>query len=345
MRKLQSSKAGKIIIPIVLAVTCVFIYAAYLFLMPNMTSKTGKDTYLYLRENSSFNDVIEQLQQKANVKSISSLKAAVAYLKFVNIKPGRYKIEKRMNNLSLVRNLKNGRQNPVNLTFNNIRTKEELAGRLSKELMPDSTQILSLLNDSAFLAGYKLNPYTSISVFLPNTYQIYWTTNAQKLFERMYREYEKFWSDERKQKAAVIPLTQTEVITLASIVESETNNIKEQPIVAGLYINRLKKNMALQADPTVIFAVGDFTIKRVTGKYTGIDSPYNTYKNRGLPPGPIRIPSLAALDAVLNYDKNDYIYMSAKETLNGEHNFASTWAEHTVNAAKYQHALNELGIK
>lgn len=345
MRKILSSKAGKIIIPIVLAVAGVFIYVAYLFLIPNMVPKKGKDTYLYLRENSSFNDVFEQLQQKANVKSISNFKTVVAYLKFVDIKPGRYKIEKRMNNLSLVRNLKNGRQTPVNLTFNNIRTKEELAGRLSKELIPDSTQILSLLNDSVFLARYKLNPYTSISVFLPNTYQIYWTTNAQKLFERMYREYEKFWSDERKQKAAAIPLTQTEVVTLASIVESETNNIKEQPIVAGLYINRLKKNMALQADPTVIFAVGDFTIKRVTGKYTSIDSPYNTYKNRGLPPGPIRIPSLVALDAVLNYDKNDYLYMSAKETLNGEHNFASTWAEHTVNASKYQHALNELGIK
>ena len=174
---------------------------------------------------------------------------------------------------------------------------------------------------------------------------MFWNVKAEKIFDRMYKEYEKFWTDERKQKAAAIPLTQLQVSTLASIVEAETNSRAEKPIVAGLYINRLKRNMPLQADPTVIFALGDFTVKRVLNAHTRIESPYNTYQNTGLPPGPIRIPTLAGLDAVLDYDRNNYIFMCAKETLNGEHNFASTWAEHKKNAAKYQKALNERGIR
>ena len=161
----------------------------------------------------------------------------------------------------------------------------------------------------------------------------------------MHSEYEKFWNDERKQKAAAIPLSQDQVSTLASIVDSESNVVSEKPIIAGLYLNRLKKNMPLQADPTVIFAVGDFSIRRVLHEHLRIESPYNTYRNTGLPPGPIRIPTLSGLDAVLNFDKNDYIFMCAKETLNGEHNFAATWAEHRINDAKYQKALNERGIR
>ena len=166
----------------------------------------------------------------------------------------------------------------------------------------------------------------------------------QTLFERMNKEFTKFWNDSRKQKAAAIPLTPVEVCTLASIVDEETNAKNEKAIVAGLYINRMNHKMPLQADPTVKFALGDFTIKRILFGHLKTDSPYNTYKYLGLPPGPIRIPALTTIDAVLNYYKSDYLYMCAKETLNGEHNFAATWAEHKINAEKYQKALNERGI-
>ena len=339
------SKFGKIVIIVVLVAIAVASYGYYLFLSPNIKLKTDKSEYLLIRDNYSLNDVMNQLQEKADVKNMGTFRQVAGILEYSNVKSGRYKITNGMNNLSLVRNLRNGNQTPVNVTFNNIRTKEQLAGRLSAQLMPDSAEILNLLNDTAFLSQYGLNPYTSVSLFLPNTYEMFWNVKANNIFERMFREYKGFWTEERKQKAAAIPLTQEQVSTLASIVDSETNSKAEKPIVAGLYINRLRKNMPLQADPTVIFGIGDFSIRRVTNAHTRTESPYNTYRNAGLPPGPIRIPTLAGLDAVLNYDKNDFIFMCAKETLNGEHNFASNWAEHQKNAAKYQKALNERGIR
>ncbi len=343
--QIMKSKLGRILILIVLAAVVACSYGAYLFLLPNVILKTDKDEFLLIRENAVFDDVLEQLQQKAEIKSVKTFRKAAEYLRYSNIRSGRYKIENGMNNLKLVRNLRNGNQTPVKITFNNIRTKEQLAGRLSALLMPDSAKIIELLNDTVFLAGYGLNPNTSVTAFIPDTYEVFWNMSPQRLFERMYREYDKFWNDERKQKAKAIPMSQAEVCTLASIVDAETNSKSEKPVVAGLYINRLRKNMPLQADPTVIFAAGDFTIKRVLNVHTRIDSPYNTYRYAGLPPGPIRIPTVSGLDAVLNYDRNDYIYMCAKETLNGEHNFAATWAQHAVNANKYQKAMNERGIR
>ncbi|HHT23133.1 MAG TPA: endolytic transglycosylase MltG [Bacteroidales bacterium] len=319
---------------------------AALFLLPNVTVQSEKgEEFLLVYENTDMEEFITQISEDVQIKNISTFKLTSKLLKFNSVRSGRYRITDGMNNLDLVRMLRNGNQTPVKLTFNNIRTKEQLAGRLSRQLMPDSVTILNLLNDTAFLEQYGLNPYTSVSLFLPDTYEVFWNISAEKLFERMNKEYQRFWTKERKQKAAAIPLTQEEVSTLASIVDAETNTKAEKPIVAGLYINRLRKNMPLQADPTVIFGLGDFSIRRVLSVHTRSDSPYNTYKNTGLPPGPIRIPSIAGLDAVLNYDKNDYIYMCAKETFNGEHNFATSWAEHQKNAAKYQRALNERGIK
>jgi len=244
----------------------------------------------------------------------------------------------------LIRILRSGRQTPVKLTFNNIRTKQQLAARLSTELMADSTSILKLLNDTAFLASYNLNPNTSISLFIPNTYEVFWNLNAKELFERMNKEYAKFWTDERKAKAAAIPLTPTEVTTLASIVEEETNNKHDRPMVAGLYINRMKAGMPLQADPTVKFALGDFGLKRILFGHLRTESPYNTYKHLGLPPGPIRVATENGIDAVLNYTHHKYIYMCASETLNGEHKFAATWEEHQVNAKKYRKGLDDRKI-
>ena len=338
-------KTGKILILLLLVAISGFSYFSWLFLLPNLKLKSDKTEYLFIRDNTSFDELTQQIQQKATVKSLNSFKQAARYLNFQNVKSGRYKIENGMNNLTLVRKLRNGNQTPVNLTFNNIRTKEQLAGRLSQQLMPDSVEILQLLNDSAFLSIYGLDSYTAVSLFLPNTYEIFWNIKAEKIFDRMNNEYAGFWTEERKQKAAAIPLSQAQVSTLASIVDSETNSKKEKPVVAGLYINRLKRNMPLQADPTVIFGIGDFSIRRVLNVHTRTESPYNTYRNTGLPPGPIRIPTISGLEAVLNYDKNDYIFMCAKETLDGQHNFAATWAEHSANAARYQKALNERGIR
>lgn len=334
-----------ILISFFIAVAIFFAGAFYVFFAPNFSNnETGKQ-YLFLKDGATYNDVINQLQSKTKVINKFTFNQVANMLKYKNnVKPGRYLIPNGTNNFTFIRKLRNGNQTPVQLTFNNIRTKEQLAGVLSKQLMPDSLQFLDLLNDSVFLSGYNLNKNTSISVFLPNTYQIFWNTTSKKLFERMYKEYSSFWTPQRRGRAEEIPLSQSEVITLASIVDAESNSSSEKPIIAGLYINRLKKNMPLQADPTVIYALGDFSIRRVTSIYTAINSPYNTYKYTGLPPGPIRIPTLKTIDAVLNYDKNDYIYMCAKETLNGEHNFASNWAQHKINAIKYQQALNENGI-
>jgi UPF0755 protein len=250
-----------------------------------------------------------------------------------------------MNNFSLLRKLRSGRQDAVKVKINNIRTKEQLAGRLSEYLMPDSAEILNLLNDSAFLSQFELDTNVAVSLFIPNTYEIFWDTDATGIFTRMQKEFDKFWTKERRAKADEIPLSLYEVMTLASIIEEETNNKKEHPIIAGLYINRLKTGMPLQACPTIRFALNDFTIKRVLFKHIRYASPFNTYKNTGLPPGPIRLPSIQCIDAVLNYEKHDYLFMCASELLNGQHNFAVTGEEHMVNARNYQKALDARGIK
>ena len=322
----------------------IVLYFFYLFFAPNISTKSGKETYLYIYPESSLETVIDSIEVNASIKSKATFKQAARMLKYTNIRTGKYKIPNGISNYRLIKRLRNKEQMPVKVTFNNIRTKEQLAGRLSSLLMPDSTSIINLLNDRFFLSAYGLTPGIAVIYFIPNTYELFWDTDAEKLFGRMEYEYNKFWTDERKAKAAAIPLTETEVSILASIVEEETNKSAERPIVAGLYINRLRKGMPLQADPTVKFAINDFGIQRVLLKHLEVDSPYNTYKYTGLPPGPIRTPSINSIDAVLNYKTHNYIYMCAKETLNGEHNFAVTLSEHLNNAAKYQKALNQMRI-
>ena len=322
-----------------------FMYLVYILFSPNFFPSSDKKAYLYIADSSSFEDVVLNLQQNAKVVNSSAFRQVAGLLHYgAKIRPGRYELKTGMNNFQLVRILRSGRQTPVQLSFNNIRTKEQLAGRLGSQLMADSLSISNLLNDTAFLRTYNLNPSTSVTLFIPNTYEVFWNTNAAELFERMNKEYNKFWTEERKAKAALIPLSLTEVSTLASIVEEESNNKAERPMIAGLYINRLKMDMPLQADPTLKFAMGDFGLKRILLQHILKISPYNTYRNHGLPPGPIRVVSPAAIDAVLNYSKHNYVFMCAKETLNGEHNFAVSYSEHQANAKKYQKALNELKI-
>ncbi len=317
----------------------------YIFIAPN-TRVENDQTYLYIRDDDRYAQVIEQLNASGILKNSSTFRFASMLLQYNSrVKPGRYRISDNMPNILLIRKLRRGDQEPVQLKFNNIRTKEQLAGRLSKQIMADSASIVRLLNDDEFLSAYQLNSKTSVSIFIPNTYEVFWNLSAEKLFHRMKKESDRFWNENRLAKAADIPLTPIEVITLASIIEEETNKKYEYPVIAGLYINRIRKGMPLQACPTVRFALNDFTIRRVLFRHIAFESPYNTYQNKGLPPGPIRLPSVVCIDAVLNYQKHDYLFMSAKETLNGEHNFAVTGTEHMRNARKYQQALNRLNIR
>jgi len=261
-----------------------------------------------------------------------------------DVHPGRYDIKPSMSSYKIARNLSSGLQTPVKLTFNNLRTVQDLAGRLSRQLMIDSVTIINRFQVKAWQDSMKLTSRNYMCIFIPNTYDVYWNTSSEKLLALFQREYDNFWNDSRLEEATKIGLSKYEVSTLASIVEEETNKRDEMPKVAGLYLNRLRIDMPLQADPTVKFAVGDFTLKRILSGHTKISSPYNTYKNIGLPPGPIRLPSITAIDAVLNATQHSYIYMCARYDFSGYHAFATTLAQHNVNAQAYHQALNKRGI-
>jgi len=317
----------------------------YVFNMPNF-NHIEDDTYLYIYENDGFEEVLQALQNKAEIRNVANFVYTAKKLKYNQaIKSGRYKLNNGSSNLALVRQLRSGNQDPLQLRFNNIRTKEQLAASLAKQLMVDSLSIITLLNDKDYAQTLGFTDQTIIGMFIPNTYEIFWNISTANLFKRMKQEYDSFWTDNRKAQAAAIPMTENEVITLASIIQEETNKNDEYPIIAGLYINRLKINMPLQACPTVKYALGDFALRRILNKHLTVESPYNTYQHKGLPPGPIRTPAIVCIDAVLNYAKHDYLFMAADASMNGRHAFAKTGAEHMRNARKYQQVLNANGIK
>lgn len=270
-----------------------------------------------------------------------------AYSALMTYKPrtGCYRIEPGDKALNVYRALRNGAQTPIMLTVPQARTMERLAGRLAGKLMLDSAEIAGTLRDSAACGRYGFTTATVPALFVPNTYEVYWDMSVNDLLGRMKREHNAFWNEERRQKAEAMGMTETEVATLASIVDEETADNGEKPAIAGMYINRLRIGMPLQADPTVKFAVGDFALRRIYNEHLKTDSPYNTYRNTGLPPGPICIPSIAGIDAVLNYTKHDYLYMCAKEDFSGTHNFAATYSEHLKNARRYIKALNNRNIR
>ncbi len=310
---------------------------------PNVTDK---QEYLYIHTEATFPDVYRTIREEGIVKDTTTFLWSAHNMHYVDrVKPGKYKLTPGMSNRKLINMLASGNQEPVQLKFKGLRLKTQFAAAISKQLEPDSIAIISLLDSARFVEKYGFNTENVYTMFLPNTYQMYWNTSAQKFFERMNKEYDKFWTPERKQKAAAINLTPIQVSILASIVDWEALHDDEMPTIAGLYLNRLKKGMLLQADPTVIFATGDFTIKRVLNRYLSTPSPYNTYRVKGLPPGPIMMPSVNAVNAVLDHKTHDYLYMCAKEDFSGYHNFASNEAEHKANARRFQQALNERGIK
>ena len=319
--------------------------AAFLYSLVFKPIELTEEVYIYIDEKRDYETVVDQLKEKVELPNEDVFRLLADRMNYPNmVKTGRYAIEDGMTMPDLIRALRSGSQVPINLTFNNIRTMENLAGRLSSQLMADSISILDVLNDTSVAAKYGFNEQTFGSMFIPNTYEVYWDTNVESLIERMKREYDSFWNTERRAKAQKLGLTPLEVTTLASIVEEEATYADEYPIVAGLYINRLNRGMRLEADPTVKFAVGDATLRRILFKHLEVESPYNTYKIDGLPPGPIRIPSTSAINATLSPAQHNYIFMCAKDDLSGRHNFAVTHAEHARNARAYQKALNERGI-
>lgn len=304
-----------------------------------------EDSEIYIEKNTNFEKLIAQLRVDGVINDVTSFGFVARYMKYRdNVKAGRYILKANMNNVDAVRALR-GSQVPITLTFNNVRTKKDLAGKLCKTMPMDSIKIFEMLNNVAIAKKYSLDTTTIMTMFLPNSYEIYWTATEEEVFDRMHKEYLRFWNQARKDKAQKISLSPTQVVILASIVEAESKLAKEQPTVAGVYINRLNSNTPLQADPTVVFATGDFSIKRVLNSHLAIDSPYNTYKYTGLPPGAINLPSIQAIEAVLNYEKHKYIYFCAKEDFSGSHNFAVTLSEHNANAARYRSALDRMKIK
>ena len=340
MRQHSNKRLSVVVVTVIIAAFAVI----WFLFFSSFISKDGHE-YLYIDNDDTSDSILAKLDKGGAVQLVGYRITAAVLGYGSNIKPGRYEVGDGTSSLSLVRNLRNGRQAPVELTIASIRTVEDLAGRLSKELQPDSLAFLDAFKDQSVCAKFGLDTSTIGCIFLPNTYEVYWNTTPVELLKRMKRESDAFWTQERKNKAKRAGLTPNEVIVLASIVDQETANDAEKPAIAGMYLNRLHSGMKLQADPTVKFALKDFSIKRIMHQHLLTDSPYNTYKREGLPPGPIDIPSLKSIEAVLNYKHHNYIYMCAKEDFSGTHNFSETYEAHLENAKRYADALNKRGIK
>lgn len=308
---------------------------------PNVVLDKEED-YFHVPTGSSFEQVADLLQQNGIITNRATFTWLSEQLDYTtNVKAGRYLLHNGMNNKELVSLLRSGRQVPVKVTFTNFRLKEELAGKVGNLLEVDSIQLMELMNDPDFTQQYGFETEEFPVLFLPNTYEFYWNTSGEEFVEKMAKEYKKFWTEERMAKAKKLGLEQSEVSILASIAQKETNFRDELPVVAGVYLNRLRKGMALQADPTLVFANRDFAARRVLNKHKEIDSPYNTYKYVGLPPGPICLPDPRAIDAVLDAASHDYIYFCAKADGSGRHAFAVTYTEQMANARAFQRYLNK----
>lgn len=332
-----------IILGLFILVACILFFYYYFVKKPNTT--VADDGIIYIQKDKSFEDVIHILRNKNYLKNEYTFMKMAALKKYPqSIKPGRYRIADGMSNNQLINKLRAGDQEAVHFTFNNIRTLNGFAKVLSQQLPIDSADFIQLASDTSVLSNYGFTPQNFIGMFIPNTYQIFWTTTLTDFIDRMHREYKKFWDSKRLAQTEKIGLSPIEIITIASIVEEETNQVSEYPIIAGVYINRLKKGWPLEACPTLKFALGNFTITRILDKHLQINSPYNTYKNLGLPPGPIRMPSPKVVDAVLNYEHHNYMFFCAKSDFSGTHHFSRTLREHNQHAAEYHRALNRMKI-
>ena len=339
----RQTKIGLYIASVTLFVTfSVYIYQA--LFSPN-AQVGGKAKLLYIPTGAGFGQVMDSLHKGRYLSDELSFRALARATGYKDkIKPGAYLIEPEAGNIEVIRMLRNGNQVPIKLTFNNVRLLRDLARKISQKLELDSTAVLARLENPDTCAAYGYTPQTISAMFIPNTYEMYWTLSGPALWKRMKKEHDRFWTADRLAKANALQVSATEVTTLASIVEAETKKFDEMPIVAGVYLNRLKMGMPLQADPTVVYAVGDFTIKRVREGHKASLSPYNTYKVLGLPPGPINLPSQTAIDATLMPARHNYIFFVARKDFSGYHTFAEDYATHLKNARIYQRALDSLQL-
>lgn len=333
---------GLLLLAAISAISVISIRTYNRIYKPNVLVADSSYKYLYIPTGSDFEDVKRIIAENNILENTSSFIWLAEKKNYPNhVYPGRYALKHEMNNNEIVNLLRSGYQEPVNVIFNSIRSSQQLAGRISQQIEADSLSLLATFNNDSLIKEYGFKPETFTCIFIPNTYEFWWNTTAEGFVQRMYKEYQRFWNEQRLTKAKALNLTPEEVITLASIVDEETLFNNEMQRVAGVYINRLRKRMHLQADPTLKFALGDFSIKRVLTVHKKIDSPYNTYRRYGLPPGPISIPSIAAIESVLNYEDHNYLYFCAKPDFSGYHNFSKTLSQHNINARAYQQALNK----
>ncbi|MGW8315992.1 MAG: endolytic transglycosylase MltG [Bacteroidales bacterium] len=344
-RTQRIGKAARISLLLVFVGLVVMVIAVYSVYSRIFVSNVNLDTdqvLFYIHTGTGFEQVMEDLVSEKIITDKKSFRW-VAHKKEYdeNVRPGRYKIKNGFSNNELVNMLRSGNQDPVMVVFNNIRTLEQLAGKVSGYLEIDSASFAAYLTDPELPDAYGFNTETFSTMFIPNTYEFFWTVTPEEFTERMNNEYEEFWKGKRDKQAEDLGMSRIEVVTLASIVDEETIFDEENSKVAGVYMNRLEQGIPLQADPTLKFALDDITRKRILNRDKQIDSPYNTYINKGLPPGPISIPSVSAIDGVLHYEKHNYIFFCAKPDFSGYHSFARTLAQHNRNAREYQQALNK----
>ena len=343
---MKRRRTVRIVVLVLAALILIALIAGYkLFqtvMKPNVSTPDRKAFSLYIPTGASYSQVLDSLQAHQLLKDVSGFDWLATKKGLPNhIHPGHYLLKDGMSNNQLTNMIRGGLQTPVKVTFNNQRDVKMLAGRISQQIEADSLSIVTLLSNRDTLSAMGFTAQTIPALFLPNTYEFYWNTSAAQFVEKMRHEYDKYWNEDRRAKAKALGLSPVQVSTLASIVDKETNKTDEMARIAGVYLNRLRDGWLLQADPTLVFALGDFELKRVLNQHKEVESPYNTYKYPSLPPGPICIPSLASLNAVLNPEQHHYYYFCAKEDFSGYHVFAKTLAEHNKNAARYQRELNK----
>lgn len=325
-----------------------FAYYVYQNILVPNTAFNNEEAHIYIAENATFSEVLEELEPLLkSTETFTTVAERKGYIS--NIKAGHFVIKKGMNNNDIINSIRTGNV-PIRIKFNNQERLENLAGQVANQLEGDSLSFLTAMRDADFLEAAGFSSATAIGMYIPNTYEVYWNTSPQSFREKMLTEYNSFWNSDRKQKAKDLALTRDEVMSLAAIVQKETAKVDERPRVAGLYVNRIKKGMPLQADPTIIYAKklaeNDFgqVIKRVLYKDLEIESKYNTYKNLGVPPGPITMPDISSIDAVLGYEKHEYLYMVVNVENFGYHKFAKSLSQHNRNRRDYVRWIDSQGI-
>ncbi len=318
----------------------------YHYTRRNLVSIDGKEHGYYVYPETSLDSILDLVKADYNIRSNYAFRKDLQRSQIRSAKPGYYLFPAEMGNRTLFIRLRQGEQTPIKMRFNyGVRTNEHLASRLGKQLLTDSASIIALLNDNDFLSRYEMNTETARCLFMPDTYEVYWTMTAEQLFDRMFREYRRFWNEKRRAQAQALGLTPQQVYTLASIVTSETTNPQEYPIIAGLYLNRMRIGMHLQACPTAVYATRSFKARRVTHSMTQFKSPYNTYINPGLPPGPIRVTQAEVIDSTLHATRSKYLYMCANPDFSGTHVFSESYTKHAATARQYQRELNKRKIR